>query len=331
MEHIQLSTRSPERRTLVDLTIASVSFGDWPLLELNRELCERMNPGLAARWRIVRNLPVQAEDAGARDDPEGGLELLEGDILGEDLRRLGKHRSYHHALGLNRATGPVSTRYLALMDADCFVVRPHWLEHVLDHMRACGLACFGVPYHPRSFAKIRYFPCAVFMIVDTEQVPVDELDWTPEARAARPSDGHGPLDRRLQTWIEASEMPWRLRAEESEDTGIRLYTHLRAQGLRSDTVVPVYSAAHAPKKLRTPRQLVLEHLLPDRYCILPKRRDGMTDRGFGHAGLEDFSAQGCEEYMWRDEPFALHLRGGPAALRSDLGAIRAALERFPSP
>jgi hypothetical protein len=313
-------------QTLADMTICSVSFGDWPLIELNRRLCERLNPKTRVRWRVVRNLPAQPSDMAAGGDD---VEVIDGESLDETARAASKHRSYHHALGLNRACRDLQTRYLALVDADCFVVRPHWVRDVLNHMRDRGLAFFGVPYHPRSIAKVRYFPCAVFSVIDTRQVPADALDWTPEAVVGRRPDGW--LDQWLQRRLRDGDMAWRLRSEESEDTGIRVYTRFRSGGLASDCAVPVYTAAHAPRKLATPRQLALEQILPDRYCIVPKRRGAITDRGFADAGIEDLSAQGCEEYMWRGDPFALHLRGGPAELRANPESVRDTLWRFPAP
>jgi hypothetical protein len=312
--------------TVADMTMCTVSFGDWPVIDVNRRLLERMNPGVQVQWRVARNLPLQPPDGDA-----GGahVEVIEGEALDDDLRATSKHRSWHHALGLNRVCRDVRTRYLALVDADCFIVRPHWVRDVLGHMREHGLAFFGVPYHPRSIAKIRYLPCAVFIVIDTTQMAADALDWTPKALTPRRPDG--PVDRWLQRRLQDDGTAWRLRAEESEDTGIRVYAQLREDGLSSECAVPVYTTLHAPRKLRTPRQLALEHVLPDRYCILPKRRGAITDRGFVANGLEDFSGEGCEEYMWRDDPFALHLRGGPEELRSSPEKIQETLWRFPTP
>ena len=309
------------------MTMCTVSFGDAALVDLNRRLCARLNPETRVRWRVARNLPVQPADTAMADDDD--LTVIEGDALPHEMRAASKDRSYHHALGLNRVCKDVRTRYVAVVDADCFVLRPHWVRDVLGHMRERGLAFFGVPYHPRSIAKVRYFPCAVFVVIDTGQVPLEALDWTPEAVVARPP--HRRLDRWLRQRLREGGMAWRLRADESEDTGIRIYTRFRANRLSCDCAVPVYTAQHVPRKLLTPRQLALEHILPDRYCVVPRRRGAITDQGFAAAGLEDLSGQGCEEYMWRGDPFALHLRGGPAALRADVQAMKDILWKVTAP
>ena len=66
--------------------------------------------------------------------------------------------------------------------------------------------------------------------------------------------------------------------------------------------------------LRHPRELALEKLLPDAWCLLPRGRDSFTDRTFASLGAPDVHGQGAEEYLWRDEPFAFHLRGASQRL-----------------
>jgi hypothetical protein len=309
-----------------DATIAAVVFGDGPMLELNRRLTARLNPGRAVRWRIVRNLPLQAvdltDDAG---DPD--VEVLEGKELPDELRALKKHRSYHHALALNVACRDVSTRYLILIDPDCYVLRRNWIEDVLTHMRGRGLAIFGAPYHPRSIAKLRYFPCSIFFVVDTTLVPVSVLDWYPEAE----EPPRQTVARRvLQSTVGQTGWRLRLRYEESEDTGIRVYTHLRERGAAVECVQPVMIPDHLHTYFLRPKQRVMEKLLPDRYCVIPKRPGYITDRRFADLGYEDTAAKPiwAEEFMWRDAPFALHLRKSPESLRQDPEAISRLLAQF---
>ena len=52
------SATDPGTLRTADLTICSVTFGDRPLLELNRELTERLND-VRPVWRLVRNRPLQ--------------------------------------------------------------------------------------------------------------------------------------------------------------------------------------------------------------------------------------------------------------------------------
>lgn len=305
-----------------DATLAAVVFGDTPLLDLNRELVGRLNPGRPARWRVVRNLPLQPAD---EREYSPMVEVLDGRELPSEFRKLKKFRSYHHALGLHVACTAVPSRYLVLVDPDCYIVRPNWIEDVLGHMAEQSLLFFGVPYHPQSIPKFRYFPCSVFLVIDTDAVPVETLDWTPEARTPpRP----GPVRRVLETPLRLAGWRLRLRHEESEDTGIRVYRRYRDTGVAAECVQPVMLDEHLHSFMK-PKQCVLENVLSDRYCVIPKRPGYFTDRSFADVGHVDGTRMfGVEEFMWRDRPFALHLRGAPQSLRQDPEAIRRLLAQF---
>jgi hypothetical protein len=306
-----------------DVMLASVVFGDRPMLEVNRLFVAQLNPGRTVRWRIVRNRPPQASDQGGEDDPD--VEVLDGRELPFELRLLKKFRSYHHALALNVASREVPTRYLILIDPDCYIVRANWIEDVLSHVSEHGLAFFGTPYHPRSIAKFRYFPNSVFLVVDTEVVPTSTLDWYPEAGTP---PGPGLMRRALETPFRLAGWRLRLRHEESEDTGIRVYSHYRDAGASVECVQPVMIPEYLSSFMR-PKQRVLEKVMPDRYCVIPKRRGYFTDRGFASFGFEDAARMlNAEEYMWRDEPFALHLRGAPESLRNDPDGVARLLAQF---
>lgn len=302
-----------------DLTICSVTFGDRPLLELNRELTERLND-VRPRWRLIRNSPVQEDDLTGRN--EMPFEVLDGPELPDTERHSKTRTSYHHALGLALASSGLETRYLLYLDPDCYVVRRDWIRDVLEHMEREELAFFGVPYHPRSISKYRYFPCAVCLVVDTQAVDVAQVDWTPEVPDSVRRTG---LDRVLASYL-AKRHKFRLEGDGSLDTGFRLYRRYAAV-TRHECVQPVVLREHLRRKLSPPRERVLEKVLPDRYCLLPKRRGYFTDEGLAAHGYADTAALGCEEFMWRGEPFALHLRGAPE-LAGDLDAVREVLAQF---
>lgn len=278
------------------------------MLARNRALAERLNPSAGATWRVVRNQPLDPADEPWLAD---GWELRDGGALPPTAPARHDARSRHHALGLAAASTGIRTRWALFLDADCFIVRPRWMHDVLEHMERQGLAFFGVPYHPRQPSKLRYFPCAVCLFVDTAQADPAGFDWTPgdPPSAVRGADRvWAPVLRRLG----AED---RLRFGTSRDTGYAVYT--RHAHVAHEAVVPVLRPDDLRSYHRHPRQLALEKLLPDRLCVLPKRRGGFTDRGFAWHGLPDAATLGCEEYMWRDAPFALHLRGGSPELRRD--------------
>ncbi len=306
-----------------ELTICVVTFGDRPLLELNMELTERLND-VRPVWRMIRNRPLQEEDLRGREHL--AFEMLEGPELPESLHDSKMRASYHHALGLAVASSRLDTRYLLYLDPDCFIVRRDWIREVLEQMEREDLSFFGVPHHPRSVSKYRYFPCAVCLIVDTRSVDVAELDWTPETEPAPYAGRRSWFDALLASYLR-KRYAFRLEGDLSLDTGFRVYRHYRGI-TRSECVQPVVRPEHLRRKLSPPKQRVLEKVLPDRYCLLPKRPGFFTDEGFAARGYADTAALGCEEFMWRGEPFALHLRGAPA-LATDLDRVREVLAQFP--
>jgi hypothetical protein len=310
-----------------ELTICSVVFGDKWCLDLNRRLTDRLNPGGGVHWRVVRNRPHHPRD---RFDPAEPYEVIDGVELPEELGKLHNARSHHHAAALALASVDVGTRFVLFLDGDCFVIRPGWLADVTEHMLAEELAFFGVPYHPRHPSKLRYFPCAVWLMVDTHRVDIESFDWTPGNGQVAPEAR--PSDRIWKALLSGESYRHRLRVESSTDTGISIYRRYRsARTVHSECVVPVLGPEHLRVRDRHPRQILLEKLLPDRYCVLPGRAGYFTDVGFAAHGLPDMSAVGCEEYMWRGEPFALHLRGGPPELRGDPEALAELLDRLERP
>ncbi len=215
---------------------------------------------------------------------------------------------------------------MTFLSPDCFLLRPGWVEDVVGHMLDKGLATFGVPYHPRARQKIRYVPCGVGMVVDTERLPLVGIDWTPGTVEER---DEGPelrgAARAAAALLRRAGMDHRLSAETSVDTGIAFYRRHRAAGVATECVQSVMISQHLRSRTKLPRECVLETLLPDRFCMLPKRPGYITDRGLASLGHHDFAGENCEEFFWREEPFALHLRGGPPRLREDLRGLERAL------
>ncbi len=308
-----------------DLTIASVVFGDRPQLEVAADLADALNPGHAATWRMIANLPFQPAD---RAGEPGRFEVVPGaELTAEERAQARLYASLHHAKGLNAGLRDIRTRYLLILDPDCLIVRPGWMDDVLAHMAARGLAFFGVPYHPRGLTKLRYFPCCVCLFIDCARVPVAELDWTPAPPERAPAAGAW-ADRQMERLLRRWDSPLRARVQRSRDTGFRVYQRYRDDpAAPGEAVTPVVE----PRDLRgitDAREVVLEHLLPDRWCLAPRRAGGLTDRTFASLGAPDLAGRGAEEYLWRGEPFAVHLRGADEQIRRDLAAQQALLGAF---
>jgi hypothetical protein len=310
-----------------DLTICSVSFGDRHWIERSEALARRLNPGHRATWRLVVNEPARAAD---RPEDPGPFEVRRGEALSPDEAADALRRSRHHARALHVGLREIRTRFVLILDADCFLVRPAWMDDVLAHMDTHGLAFFGTPYHPRWLAKLRYFPCCVCLFVDRERVALEALDFTPgpDPGYAPPNDARAKLIRRVDRTFARRGMAPRTFSEVSQDTGVRVYRRYRDRpDTPSECVAPVVTAKEMRSMLRRPPQLVLEKVLPDRWCLLPRRPGYFTDATFATHGAPDVYGNMAEEYVWRDAPFAFHLRGGDA-LRRDPAAVDAILEGF---
>ncbi len=251
--------------------------------------------------------------------------------------------SYHHAEALSLALEQVKTRYAVVVDPDFYVIRPDWIAAVLEHMDAAGLAAFGAPWSPRWYQKFRGFPCTHLMVLDLERRPWSRDMLAPDLvgggrRYASPAwtdypgvraKGRAPAaSYLLRNAIAAVSEDVRQRASigASRDTGYRLALDFaRDPALKAETLTPVFApqdgfmpAAVSRPQLTGP----LEAMLPDRLRYLPRGAGRPSPTGFKERGYPDFRGRGWEEFLWRDEPFAFHVRG--EMRREPLGGVDAA-------
>ena len=71
--------------------------------------------------------------------------------------------------------------------------------------------------------------------------------------------------------------------------------------------MPVFRARDTLHRSRIAR--LLDRILPDRLSLVPKRRGYFSELGFADLGFADIAVRGCEEFLWRGQPFAFHIRG----------------------
>jgi hypothetical protein len=293
------------------LTICTVSFLSEPYIALNRRLTTVLNPGSSIPWLVIDNSP-----AGSRALASGpGVTVVRAaEAFDLDHPRA---PSQHHAAALNRGLDLVRTRYVLVLDPDFFVVRPHWAGDVLRHMEERGLAFFGAPWHPRWFAKYRYFPCIHCLFIDLDRVPRSEVDFRP---------GRGGLGGEAAAWTRraaqilkrvlpfAATRPLQALAArravgQSQDTGYLLHRRFAGRpGLKAECAVPVFRPGREYPAGYRRLNRGLDAILPDRLSYVPKQMANYTPRGFAERGMEDVSQHGWEEFVWRDEPFGFHVR-----------------------
>jgi hypothetical protein len=300
------------------LTICTVSFHNARHIALNWELVAALNKNAAQiKWIVAENTPVGDRDRLDFSDPRYRV------ILGAPPN---VKVSYHHTEGLHRALELVTTRYLLILDPDFYIVRPNWWDEVRAHLSARKVAFFGSPWHPKFTDKYRYFPAVHCMFIDLAKVNLGDLDFRPwpgkrEAISARVNS---PLPL-IRAWARLTlQHRWR----ESVDTGTRVYLrYANDPKLRSECLVPVYRLPRDLPGGRPPslRSRLIEAVLPDSLCYIPKRRGYFTARGFREAGAWASMPEDWEEFMWRGEPFGFHVRRNSKKLERNEEAELAAL------
>jgi hypothetical protein len=246
--------------------------------------------------------------------------------------------SYHHGAGMNLTLPHIATRFALFCDPDFFIIKTGWMQEVVHHMAARGIGVFGAPWHPRWVYKNRYFPCVHCMFVDLRRIPRSGLDFRPDYEAipgyARRPDTEERAAPRRRLGLAKLPDPFKLRKRRcigcSRDVSWRIAHHVAADAsIRVECLQPVF----VPR--RTGFQYKIERLLPDRLCLVPKRKGYFTERRFEDHGLPDFAARGWEEFLWRGEPFGFHVRSQPKvkgeeSLDAHLDAVVEVLRHLPA-
>jgi len=165
------------------------------------------------------------------------------------------------------------------------------------------------------------------MFIDLEQAAVKDLDFRPilvqEEHPSAPRIGQQILGGRWRK-------PW--------DTGTRIYNHFhKTLGLKSEHVLPVFRIATDPiAKSPKPKRRLIDVFLPDFLCYLPKNKNSYTEIDFTLRGysLPELPSL-WEQFVWRNLPFGLHVRGSFAAPKrnalSELNLLRQVLEIMTRP
>jgi len=236
--------------------------------------------------------------------------------------------SYHHAAGLNLALQHVKTRYAVVIDPDLYVIRPNWVQEVLDHMTKHDLAVFGAPWNPRWYQKFRYFPCTHLMVLDLQKYRWRNDMLAPDL--VRPggkyistfwkgvSDlekGGGALRamdllKNLKAAI-LEDMKQRTTISMSRDTGYNMLEEFATRpSLKSETLTAVFAPSDGYQPATVSRlQRLVDHLMPDGRSYTPKKAGYASEKGFKDLGYPDCRSFGWEEFLWKGEPFAFHVRG----------------------
>lgn len=290
------------------LSICTVSYNSAPFIRLNQRFVEQLNPSSPAKWIVAENSPPESPQRVDSREFQGKL------ICGASGPHIPIH---HHTIALKKCTDLCETRFLLVIDPDFFVVLDNWIDIVIKHMLNNSIAIFAVPWHPKSGSKYRYFPAVHFAMFDTDRFQKDEIDFRPDYPDGE-NDPEWPngwvKDRKyFSTSILArllSGIPMlRRRRQFYTDTGSRLYKkYVLSKNLAIEIGTPIFDRSRALANLST-RGRLLERLLPDELCYIPK---GYPADGVGPF-LSTYSSNAIprnwEEFSWRNAPLGFHVRG----------------------
>jgi hypothetical protein len=316
---------TPRPDTRRDLTICTVSFHNAAHLIANWELAERLNGNTRPTWIVAENTPEGSHGKLAASDPRFRV------IPGAE----GRHRdNYHHTIALQKTLTLVDTRFMLVLDPDFYIVRPRWAEDVLEHMVASGLAMFGVPWHPRYIDKYRYFPCVHCFFIDLDKVPVSDLDFRPTCADAVDGDKQAP-DRSTALGRLLDTLALRHRRKDYRDTGTRMFLRFaHDRNVKYECATPVYRLPEDFPGKGNPLALhsrLIEAVLPDSLCYVPKRRETFVRDGFLEP-IRNSSSAHWEQFIWRKRPFGFHMRRNADKNRRDehaeLEALASVLRHF---
>jgi len=349
------------------LTICSVDYNSKSFLDLNWRLTNRLNSTDDFTWLVADNNLGFFEKQLNENDYR--FQVIKGDRYDETIK-IGPE-CFHHAAGLSKLLPHISTRFVLFLDPDFYIVRKQWISEIISYMKLNKLSFFGAPWNPRWFAKWRYFPCTHCLFVDLDKVNIKSLDFKPKPNkiikdrsdSAKQERNlyfmtimrkiSAKLRRLLQLLLNIFKVKDLLRLEQRKtigsnaDTGYSISQQYRESfSFQHECVVPVFKPNCAFKQGRdyvgqikgidffgSLTNRIIEKLLPDYMCFIPKRRGYYSKVGFCDLGYFDVSAQGWEEFLWQGKPFSFHLRNFPKIISgtdaySQLPDLKKAIECF---
>ncbi len=278
------------------LTILTVSYGHKTLLLENMRLAQSLHTNFKdlVDWHVAENSPIGHPDR--FEDHEAGFIVTVGD--GESVKGI----SHHHATALNKLLRSTQlNRHVLILDPDFFLLFADWATLIPKHMLSQNLGLFGAPWHPQHSESYRYFPAVHCFAFDTQVIDPASLDFTPvlEILTWR--------SRRIVKLINLIPIIGYRLIRRSWDTGTRVWLRYRQNcAVKYEVVTPIYCPNTS---LLTFKNRLIEYMLPDKLCMVPKRSDYFSTETFKDRGwLNKQMPEEWETFVWKDLPFGLHVR-----------------------
>ncbi|MFO0747940.1 MAG: hypothetical protein U1F43_20110 [Myxococcota bacterium] len=273
----------------IDLFALNVAHTRW----LNGEHAGAAN---VTKWLVVDNRVGDGE-AGARAEggwPDG-VTVIPG-AARTDARDAG---SRHHADGLHCGLAHVRTRFVLVLDPDFYVLIDGWIERVVAHAEARGLALFGSAWHPRWTSQFRNFPSIHCLLVDGRRLPFERLDLRPRIH----EDAWWQRINDESRWVPLRGL---LKRGRIRDTGSELHRlYRRDPAILHEELVPHWTG---PRRLASRAALRVGAALGRRLPWAALETTRATPESFLRRDFPDAYADHWEEFFWQGRPFAFHLR-----------------------
>lgn len=299
------------------LTICSVAYRAKACLEINARLLRQLNPGAPApEWLLFDNNVDRAE---MLDGADRRFTIVRPEQRDIDM-------GYEHALGISTLLARVRTRFLLVLDPDCFVVVPDWLKRIPEHMIANDLGFFGTPINPRRHNSYRYFPYMVCMFVDLARVSPRDLCFLPGVWN-RSANLAYRLRKSIATLPKIGFICRSLLTEQWRTNGWQIKKRFGdGRSARFECVQPVWDVD--TELAQDPIKRLIHALTPASVSPIPKRRGYCSPHGFRTMQAPDVDALGWEEFVWHDRPFAFHIGSVHAARPGYLPTLSRVIDGF---
>lgn len=274
-----------------EITVCSVYHSPTTkvLVDFNYEFVKKQNQDVMIRSLVADNSPIPLKN-------DKLYAVIKGVEFPTDVRSF-YGAPYHHGRAINKLLPYIKTRFVLFLDPDVFLVSPHPIHTVIDLMTKNNLAFFGIPWHPIIHSgKIRYFPATHAFFVDREKIE-GELDFEPQFHRL-PLKKPGILPRKMQKAWNMLSLKKRRSIGKSRETGYKIYEQYRHLPYATAVSVIDYTPT------------LLDRVLPDSLCFMPKRKGTTTPTGFKETGHYDARGRGWQEFMLNDAPFCFHIRAG---------------------
>ena len=322
------------------LTVISYDRHDF---NLNYGITRKLND-YSHNWIVVENY---SKDKHGAFDPDKKITKIEEDnikyVEGIDQDSLNvrvikkknlsyslnPQRSIFHSKGLSLGLKNSNSKYLLIIDPDFFVIRKNWIKNIIEYMEEKNIDLFSSPYHPVKDWTKPFTPCVYFMILNTEKINKNKLNFNP------PEINEILNKKKIlkKNLFENNPMFYwvlligflfrdknRYQIRKLGDVGHNLLNFKE---------INLYLTQPAISKIKDLKlnRLILDRFLPDEYKLIQKNSN-FSFKTFKDFSYYDFRKLGCQEYFWQNMPFAFHLRGSIKPFDNNLDELKKILGKF---